>query len=184
MSAFVATWKRKIALTITITIMMAAGGLLVDPAYFNNPLGEGELGVTAEEGYAMPATSEISVVADGIDPIQIDLKSELGDFAGEVELVTSQGQLLLNQRFALRKYPSGFLPNPAKWQSFYANAAGKGIYLLRMTQEKPGKAKVFFYQGPFIMRMVSLPFIAAFIVLIVNLTLCHKAAPDKIKVES
>lgn len=178
MNIFLANWKRKIASTFVLTIVLMICGMIIDPSYLNNPLGEGDLGVTAEEGYPMPATSEISLVAgaDGVDPIQIDLKSEIGDFAGDVELISPQGTLILAKKFALRKYPSSLLPNPSKWQTFYAPQAGKGTYLLRLTQDKPGKAKVFFYQGPFILRMVILPLVAAFIMLVISFTLTPKPA--------
>lgn len=174
MNMFLANWKRKIVSTLALTVILMIAGMVIDPAYLNNPLGEGDLGVTAEEGYPMPATSEISLVADGADPIQIDLKSMVGDFAGDVELISPQGKLLLNQKFALRNYPATLLPNPAKWQTFYAPQAGRGTYLLRLTQEKPGKAKVFFYQGPFILRMAILPLVAAFIMLVISFTFTPK----------
>lgn len=170
MEMFISTWPRKILSTMALTIMLVIGGIIVDPAYLSNPIGEDQMGVTAEEGYQMPVTSESSVVADGVDPLQIDLKSELGDFSGEVEVIAPNGQTVLNSRFALRKYPQTFLPNPSKWQSFLARNAGKGTYKVRLTQEQPGKAKVYMYQGPFWIRMIVLPFIAGFIMLVINLT--------------
>lgn len=177
MNLFLANWKRKVASTFVLTIIMVVGGLIIDPAYLNNPIGEGSLGVVAAEGYPMPATTELSLVANGVDPIQIDLKSEDGDFAGEVELISPKGELLLNRKFALRKYPTTFLPNPAKWQSFLSRHQGPGTYLLRLTQEQPGKAKVFLYQGPFILRMVILPLIAAFFMLVLSFTFAPKTKP-------
>lgn len=171
MEIFLSTWPRKIASTMVLTILLVIGGLIVDPAYLNNPIGEDLMGVTAEEGYQMPATSESSVVADGIDAIQIDLKSELGDFSGELEVIAPNGNNILTTRFALRKYPATFLPNPSKWQSFLARNSGKGTYKIRLTQEQPGKAKVFMYQGPFTLRMLILPLIAAFIIMVINLTI-------------
>lgn len=176
MSIFLSTWPRKIASTLALTIILVIGGLIVDPAYMNNPIGEDLMGVTAEDGYPMPATSESTLIADGIDPIQIDLKSELGDFAGEVEVLAPDGRILLSKRFALRKYPSSFIPNPSKWQSFLAPSAGKGSYKVRLTQEQPGRAKVFFYQGPFLMRMLILPLIAAFLILVINFTVAKPPA--------
>ena len=170
MNFFLGTWARKIASTFVLTILMVVGGAIIDPAYLDNPIGEGDLGVTAEDGYDMPATTEISVTADGIDSIRVDLKSELGDFGGELEVLAPDGRMLLRDRYALRKYPATLMPNPAKWQSFNARNGGKGTYLVRLTQERPGRAKVFFYQGPFVARMLALPFIAAFIVLFLSLT--------------
>lgn len=171
MEMFLSTWPRKIASTMALTILLVIGGLIIDPAYLNNPIGEDLMGVTAEEGYQMPATSESSVVADGIDAIQIDLKSEQGDFSGELEVIAPNGNNILTTRFALRKYPATFLPNPSKWQSFLARNSGKGTYKIRLTQEQPGKAKVFMYQGPFTLRMLILPLIAAFIIMVINLTI-------------
>ncbi|EKD84001.1 MAG: hypothetical protein ACD_39C00310G0002 [uncultured bacterium] len=170
MDFFLGTWLRKLASTLALTILMVVGGAIIDPAYLDNPIGEGDLGVTAEEGYNMPATTEIAVTADGVDSIRVDLKSELGDFGGDIEVLAPDGRMVLQKQFALRKYPATLMPNPAKWQSFNAHNSGKGTYLVRLTQERPGKAKVFFYQGPFIARMIALPFIAGFIVLILGFT--------------
>ncbi len=176
MNLFLANWKRKIASTIGLTILLVVGGMIVDPSYLNNPIGEGNLGVVAAEGYAMPATTELSLVANGVDPIQIDIKSEEGDFAGEVELMAPDGKLLMNKKFALRKYPATFIPNHAKWQTFLSRQTGPGTYLLRMTQEQPGKAKAFIYQGPFFLRMLILPLIAAFMILILSFTFAPRSA--------
>lgn len=179
MNIFLANWKRKVASTFALTIILIVGGLIIDPAYLNNPIGEGGLGVVATEGYPMPATTELSLVANGIDPIQIDLKSDDGDFGGEIELISPNGKLLLAKDFALRKYPTSFFPNPSKWQSFMARQTGPGKYLLRMTQKNPGKAKAFIYQGPFLLRMVILPLIAAFIMLVLSFTFAAKPDPKK-----
>lgn len=178
MNLFLANWKRKIVSTLVLTITLVAGGLIVDPSYLNNPIGEGGLGVVAAEGYSMPATTELSLVANGVDPIQIDLKSEEGDFGGDIELISPAGKLILAKEFALRKYPATFLPNPAKWQTFLARQTGPGTYLLRMTQKNPGKAKAFIYQGPFVLRMVILPLIAAFIMLVLSFTFAPKPQPE------
>jgi hypothetical protein len=171
MYSLISSWPKKLLSTFVLTILMIIGGLIVDPSYLNNPIGEDIMGVSADEGFSMPATTESSVVADGIDPIQIDMKSEQGDFAGDIEVVGADGKILFSNRFALRKYPSGFLPNPAKWQSFLSPTAGKGTYRIRMTQEKPGRAKVFIYQGPFLLRMLILPIVAALLILILSVTL-------------
>ena len=115
------------------------------------------------------------MVANGVDPLQVDILSSEGDFAGEIEIIDPDSQMAFKDRFALRNYPKSFLPNPAKWQTFYSPTLKKGTYLLRLTQESHGKAKVFFYQGPFVVRMLMLPFISAFILFIVILTM----APTK-----
>ena len=49
MNLFLANWKRKVASTFVLTIIMVVGGLIIDPAYLNNPIGEGSLGVVAAE---------------------------------------------------------------------------------------------------------------------------------------
>lgn len=171
MRTLLGTWIGKVVSLIILTALMAIGGVLVDRAYFQNPLGEGEIGILAADGYSLPATSEISVVADGVDPIQIDLSSTNGDFSGEIEIIDPDGNLILTNGFALRFQPKSFLPNPGKWQTFYAPMKKKGTYLLRLTQKSHGKTRVFFYQGPFVVRMLMLPLIAAFFLLVVILTL-------------
>ncbi|KAF1081375.1 MAG: hypothetical protein GQF41_2181 [Candidatus Rifleibacterium amylolyticum] len=177
MHFFIGTWLRKLASTFALTILMVVGGLIIDQAYLDNPIGEGTLGVTAEEGYNMPATTEISVTADGFDSIKIDLKSEVGDFGGDIEVLSPDGHMVFQNRFALRHYPPTLMPNPAKWQTFNIRNVGKGTYLVRLTQERPGRAKVFFYQGPFLARMGILPIIAAFIILVLSFTFSSKKLP-------
>ncbi len=165
------TWSGRFFSIVLLTIAMAIGGHLIDPAYFQNPLGEGELGLLAADGYSMPATSEIEVTADGIDPLQIDLKSAEGDFSGTIEVIDPAGNMVLTGNFALRYYPQSFIPNPSRWQTFYAPARQKGSFILRLTQNSPGKAKVFFYQGPFWLRMMMLPAISAFFLMVIVLTI-------------
>lgn len=172
------TWTGRFVSVIALTILMAVGGHLIDPAYFQNPIGEGEIGMLAKDGYSMPVTSEIEVVVDGIDPLQIDLSSAEGDFSGLLEVIDPSNKMVLSGNFALRHFPKSFLPNPGRWQTFYAPAVKKGTFLLRLTQNQPGKARVFFYQGPFMVRMLMLPVIAAVFWLIVVITL----SPDKKKV--
>ena len=178
MNFFIGSWLRRLASTFALTLLMVIGGLIIDQAYLDNPIGEGTLGVTAEEGYDMPATTEISVTADGVDSIKIDLKSELGDFGGDIEVIAPDGRMSFQNRFALRNYPPTLMPNPSKWQSFNAPSRGKGTYLVRLTQEHPGRAKVFFYQGPFVARMLTLPLIAAFIILVLSFTFSSKKLPQ------
>ncbi len=75
MKALFTTWTGRIAAVFILTVAMAIGGLIVDPSYFQNPLGESEAGILADEGYDMPATTEVEFVADGVDPVQVDLSS-------------------------------------------------------------------------------------------------------------
>lgn len=183
MKFLLATWTGRFVSLFLLTLLMAVGGYIIDPAYFQNPLGEGEIGLVAADGYSMPATSEIEVVANGVDPLQIDLKSSDGDFSGLIEVVDPAGNMVLSSRFALRFFPKSFMPNHEKWQTFYAPAVKKGTYLLRMTQNTPGKAKIYFYQGPFIVRMLTLPAIAAFFLMATILTISPSNKKEKILVE-
>lgn len=179
MKFLLTTWLGRCVSLFALTLIMAISGYLIDPAYFQNPIGEGELGLLAADGYSMPATSEIEVVVDGIDPLQIDLKSADGDFSGVVEVIDPAGNMALSNQFALRFYEKSFMPNHAKWQTFFAPAVQKGTYLLRLTQNSPGKAKIYFYQGPFLVRMLMLPFIALFFLVVVIFTL--SPSPEKIE---
>ncbi|MGM0598879.1 MAG: hypothetical protein ACQETH_03570 [Candidatus Rifleibacteriota bacterium] len=179
MKKLVSGWFGRIIMVIILTIMLGMVGYIIDHAYFQKPLGEGEIGLAADEGYAMPATSEISVVAVETDPLQLDLSSKKEDFSGIVEVVGPDDSVIFTENFALRYQPKSFLPNPDKWETFYLPTPQNGTYRVRITQDSPGKARIFFYQGPFWTRMLMLPFIAVFIVVIISITL----APSK-EVES
>lgn len=185
MKKLVSSWFGRIALVFILTILLGAGGYIIDHAYFQKPLGEGEVGLSADEGYSMPATTEISVVADGIDPLQLDLSSKKEDFSGLVEVLGPDDSVIFSQNFALRYHAKSFLPNPDKWATFYSPTPQKGTYKVRVTQDSPGKARIFFYQGPFWTRMLMLPFIAAFMVVVVSITLApSKKDGDSSDVES
>lgn len=182
MKFLLTTWPGRAVSLFALTLFMAIGGYLIDPAYFQNPIGEGEIGLVAADGYSLPATSEIEVLVDGVDPLQIDLKSTSGDFSGTVEVIAPNGSMLFTDQFALRFYEKSFLPNHAKWQTFYSSTPQKGTYLLRLTQKEYGKAKIFFYQGPFLFRMLMLPLVAGFFLLVVIFTL--SPAPEKNNAET
>jgi hypothetical protein len=187
MKALFTTWKGRFVSIILLTLLLGFGGVIIDPSYFQNPIGESETGILADEGYQMPVTTEVEVVADGVDPLQIDLSSIKNDFSGIVEVIDPYGELALTKDFALRYHPKSFLPNHSKWHTFYVPVSKKGAYLLRLTQNAPGKARVFFYQGPFVARIFMLPAIAVFFVGVISVTLApskETSEPEPVKEEA
>lgn len=179
MNFFFKTWVGRIVAVFALTIILTISGRIIDPAYFENPLGEGVVGIKAEENYDLPATSEIAVMVDGQDPLRIDFVARTTDISGTIEVLAPDGSMVFSDRLALRHYPNTFMPNHARWQTFNVPARKKGQYSLRLTQEQFGEARVFFYQGPFVMRLlVSVPLVAAFLVLVVSVTISKKPEPE------
>lgn len=155
-------WAKKIIVLLTLTVIIGFAAYSIDHAYFEYPLGNGLTGITAKDKINLPATTEISFDAKGNYPIQIDLGAKSNDLEGEMELLGPNDQVCLEQKFNIKKYPAGLLPNPGKWSTFYSANRGPGEYKLRITQSKPGQVITYFYQGPFVIRFLLLPFTALF----------------------
>ncbi len=167
-------WGTNLKLTLVVSVALGICALIVDPAYFQYPLGSGVIGVEQKENYAFPATTEIEFDAMGVDPIQIDIAAKDVDVKGELEVITPKGDVITKDVFDIKKYSNGIVPNPGKWFTKYAPPAGHGTYKLRLTQKAPGRITTFFYQGPFVLRFFLLPLISAVLVFIVRITLEKK----------
>lgn len=167
---------KKLVIILSLSIFLGLLGYSIDHAYFEYPLGTGTVGITAKDGNQFPATSEISFETKGSDVIQLDLSAKENDLEGEIEVIDPQGQTCLSTKFKVKKYPSGFLPNPGKWQSFFIRNSKVGEYKLRLTQNKHGEINTYFYQGPFILRLALLPFLAIFVYFLFSFTFEKKKA--------
>jgi len=155
-------WAKKIIVLLILTFIIGFAAYSIDHAYFEYPLGKGVIGISAKDKISLPATTEISFDANGTYPIQIDLGAKSNDLEGELELLGPNDKVCFEQKFNVKKYPAGFLPNPGKWSTFYTANRGAGEYKLRITQSKPGQVITYFYQGPFVIRFLLLPFTALF----------------------
>lgn len=179
MNFFFKTWIGRIMTVFALTIILTISGRIIDPAYFENPIGEGVVGVKTEDKYDLPATTEIEVMVDGQDPLRIDLAARTTDVSGTIEVLAPDGSMAYSGRVALRYYPNTFMPNHARWQTFLVPARAKGQYKVRLTQEQFGEVRALFYQGPFVMRLlVSVPLVAVFLVLVVSVTISKKPEPE------
>jgi hypothetical protein len=179
MSGQVTKWGTNLLLTLVVSVALGICALVVDPSYFQYPLGHGIVGVEQKENYAFPATTEIEFDAAGVDPIQIDLAAKDNDVKGEIEVFDPKGNLIITDNFDVKKLPNGIVPTPGKWFTKYSPPAGNGTYKLRLTQKAPGRISAFFYQGPFVLRFFLLPLISAVLIFIVKITF-EKKAPKKL----
>lgn len=161
---------KKILIILSLSVFLGILGYSIDHAYFEYPLGTGTVGITTKDGNQFPATSEITFTAKDLDVIQVDLSAKTNDLEGEIEVIGPQGNVCLSTGFKVKKYPSGFLPNPGKWQSFFIQNSKVGDYKLRVTQNKHGEINAYFYQGPFILRLLLLPFLAIFVYFLFSFT--------------
>lgn len=176
MNSTIIALGKKAMIIFGLSVFLGLVGYSIDHAYFEYPLGTGTVGITAKDGNQFPATSEISFTAQSLDVIQVDLSAKKQDLEGEIEVIGPQGKNCLSTKFKVKKYPSGFLPNPGKWQSFFIKSTGVGEYKLRVTQNKHGEINTYFYQGPFTLRLVLLPFLAIFVYFLLSFTFEKKKA--------
>jgi hypothetical protein len=163
-------WLRQSLTVIGLTIMIMFACLSIDSAYLSNPIGHSSVGIKLSDGIPLPASSEITVTADGIDPIRIDLKSADNDFSGMVSVTDPSGRVSLQKKYGLRYYPPSIFPNPSKWITFMAPNRGAGTYRVYVSQEEYGTAEFYAYQGPFWARIFFLPLFSILVLIIVNVT--------------
>ncbi|MDD3000439.1 MAG: hypothetical protein PHF29_01650 [Candidatus Riflebacteria bacterium] len=176
MNDSVKRWIRHILTVAGLTILILFSCLSIDASYLNNPIGYQEIGIVSSDGIPLPATNEVSVVADGIDPIQIDIKSSSGDFAGQIMVSDPEGRNVFQKDYALKYYPNTLFPNPTKWKTFMVPYKKPGVYRVFLSQDMFGKAQIYIYQGPFWARMLFLPLFATLIYIIVSVTFTKKSA--------
>jgi hypothetical protein len=74
------------------------------------------------------------------------------------ELVNPDGNQGLNQPLTLLRPQT---TQKTSWVSLYGATTAIGTYTLRLTQDQPGRIKIYFFQGPFTARMIFLPCLAA-----------------------
>ena len=173
-------WAKKIFLILGLSIILGFLAFSIDHSYFQYPLANGTVGIVAKDNIMLPATSEIDFTANDNNPIQVDLAAKTNDISGDVELIAPNGQKCLQTTFNVKKYPKGFLPRPSRWLTFYAPSMGHGEYKLRITQNKLGLVDTYFYQGPFVLRFILLPFGALFVYFLYIITFTTK---NKEKIE-
>lgn len=176
MSDSVKKWIRHALNVAGLTILILFSCLSIDASYLNNPIGYENIGIVSSDGIPLPATNEVSFVADGIDPIQIDLKSTSGDFAGQIMVSDPDGRNVFQKDYALKYYPTTLFPNPTKWKTFMVPYKKPGVYRVFMSQDMFGKADIYMYQGPFVARILFLPLFAILVYIMVSVTFAKKTA--------
>ena len=137
--------------------------LFIDPNYFDLPLGSAQLGMDAKENptrsvtllRGLPFATAVTVEGGSGDPIEIVLGSREPNLAVEAEMTDPNGQVIWNKSLRLDTKPGQ--PGSAIWQSFLIGATEPGTYTLKVRQNAVGKIKVYFFQGPFVARMIILP---------------------------
>jgi hypothetical protein len=167
-------WLRKSLTVLGLTIMIMFACLSIDSAYLTNPIGHSSIGITVNDGIPLPASSEITVTADGVDPIRIDLKAMDRDLSGMVSVTDPGGRVALQQRYGLRYYPPSFFPNPSRWQTLMAPYRGAGTYRIYVSQDQYGTAEFYAYQGPFWARIFFLPLFSILVLVIATVTFSKK----------
>jgi len=163
------------------TILLTIGLVLIDPNYFDVPLGSGEAGLIADQAPPSPFATEITFVAPAGDPIQIVMGAKDKPLPIRTELISPKGTSVMDKSMNLTM-TSGVTGNP-EWKSLLGSAPENGTYTLRITQDAPGRIKVYFFQGPFVVRMYILPMFSAFLFFLLQMTKKIGKSPTEIKVE-
>jgi hypothetical protein len=157
-----ATWL----LWTGVKIVVLTGGLvvvmlMVDPFYFDQPLAVAEAGLEPAQAPPPPFATSVVFGAELGDPVKFALGAREVNTRARVEVLQPSGLTIYDRELEIVK-PTVAATRQG-WQTFSIGIAESGTYTLRITQQNPGIIKVYLFQGPFLARMIFLPFFAAFL---------------------
>ena len=161
-----AFWGMILVKFVVLLLLAVLGMLLVDPYYFQFPIAQDEAGLPIDKTLPPPFETTITFRADPGYPVMIALGAKdqsLGMVSLEVTgpdgAKTLQGTIPVDR---------GSGPHGAEWREMLAGAPIPGTYTLRLRQNLPGRIAVFFFQGPFVARLLMLPALVALLLLLIQ----------------
>ena len=147
---------------VILLAVLPIGCLLIDPYYFDFPIGQEKAGLPADKAPKTRFATAITFAAEGNEPVRLVAGTSEVRLPIEVEVLQPDGSVAIRKQLFLKKSSSLFRRND--WADEFVPASQTGTYTLRVTQDSPGEAKIFLFQGPFFLRMFLMPFIAGFLV--------------------
>lgn len=152
---------------LAILLILGGGLVYLDKNYFDFPLGEGELGLTGDQAPKFGTfATEIKFEGAKGYAIQIAMKARERGGPATVHLFDPSGIRIFSKTLDLIFNPS--LPGNGEWQKLMTPGTGEGTYRLQLIQDFPGKTKVYFFQGPFVHRLIAIPLVAGFLLLVIE----------------
>jgi len=155
---------------LVITIFLVGGMLFVDPFYFDLPLSVAEAGMEPAQAPTPPFTTSVTFEASPGEPIKIALGARDAPTRARVEVLMPSGIAAYDSQMEISRPDGSGSPRGSRrgWQSFVIGVPESGSYTIRITQQTAGTIKIFLFQGPFVARLVFLPFFTAFLVMIAH----------------
>lgn len=144
---------------IGLTGILTLGALLIDPNYFDAPLAVAEAGLPRDKAPGGLFATGVTFHAESGYAIQVVLAAKDSPLSLRLEMADPKGQPCLSQSLALTR--SGSESGATEWKSLLGATGAPGTYTLTITQDGPGRVTLYFFQGPFVLRMVGLPLLAA-----------------------
>jgi hypothetical protein len=150
------SWWRGVLLYILLLVLAVFGLLAIDPNYFDMPLGRAETGLQAPQAPPPPFATAVTFDVQRGDAVEISLAAKDAALQIDLEVLGPRGDVVLRGKASLPGPKAGGRSH--QWQSFLAPSPDDGQYTLRLTQDAPGRITVYFFQGPFTIRIIGLPF--------------------------
>lgn len=161
-----AFWGLIVVKFFALLFIAGACMLLVDPYYFEFPIAQAEGGLPADKAPPPPFATAITFAAEAGQPILIALgarDTSLGMVGAEV--TGPDGRVMMQTSLPVNR---GSGPHGADWKEFRSGSPMPGTYTLKLTQQAAGRMAVFFFQGPFIGRLLMLPALTALLLLLLQ----------------
>lgn len=152
---------------VVLTLVLVFVMLLIDPFAFEQPLAVAEAGLEAAKAPSAPFTTAVVFSAEPGDPIKFAIGARDANINARIDVISPSGIMIDSRTLQISK-PT-MAATRQGWQSFSVGVPETGTYTLRITQNYPGLIKVYLFQGPFVARMIALPFFAALMLLLFNL---------------
>jgi hypothetical protein len=140
---------------LVTTLVVVGAFLLVDPNYFDIPLASALTGLEAKDAPVGPFATAVTFEAGQGEPITLVLAGRDAPLQVQGELTAPDGRTAWRDTFSIPHSTGGLLRG--NWITRNAPAPVLGTYTLRLSQSQPGRIKVYFFQGPFVARMIALP---------------------------
>lgn len=137
-----------LALTAVVVIM-----LILEPTYFDMPLATAIAGLEGQDAPSGEFATAVTFDSKSGETILIAMGAKDRPLQIIAEVESPDAQIILHERIFLETISH----NKPKWKNLHIPITNSGTYTLRITQTGPGRVSLYFYQGPFIARMIFLP---------------------------
>lgn len=146
----VTMWALRYILALTAVVVTM---LIIEPTYFDMPIATAVAGLDGQNAPSGEFATAVTFDSKSEETILMVMGAKDRPLQITAEVESPGGQRILHERIFLETSSR----NKPKWKNLHIPSIDTGTYTLRITQTEPGRISLFYYQGPFIARMIFLP---------------------------